>query len=76
MLNFDPRKPFYRILFFLLGSTVIGLSLTTFRNHDLFYENWWGGLVFAPIAIVFGLVIIFGAIFKPSIFGKHPATRN
>jgi len=32
--------------------------------------------VLATLAIVFGLVIIFGAIFKPSIFGKHPATRN
>jgi hypothetical protein len=70
MLNFDPRKPFYRALFVLIGIAVIASGLKPLWRGDSSYENWWGGLAFAPFAIIFGIVLIVGAIFKPNIFQK------
>jgi hypothetical protein len=68
MLDFDPRKPFYRALFVLVGLVFIGFGLAVLWRGRVTYENWWGGLVFAPFAILFGLVFALGALFKPSIF--------
>jgi len=70
MLNFDPRRPFYRSLFMLVGIMFIGLGITVLRHGAVTYRNWWGGLVFAPFVIVFGVIFVVGAIFKPSIFGR------
>jgi hypothetical protein len=35
-------------------------------RRDLFYTNWFGGLVFAPLAIVGGIFTVFCAAFRPS----------
>jgi len=43
---------------------VLGLH-PILSSGSLNYHNWFGGLVFAPFAIVFGLIIILAAIFKP-----------
>ena len=32
------------------------------------YYNWWGGIVFAPFAIVIGSLGLLIATFKPSVF--------
>lgn len=58
MLDFDPRKPLYRVLFSVAGVAIIGVGVASLRRGDLFYENRWGGLVFAPLAIVFGIIFI------------------
>jgi hypothetical protein len=71
MLNFDPRKPFYRTLFLVIGAAIIGIGIAPLRHGDLSYENWWGGLGFAPFTIIFGIIIVLGAIFKPTIFGRQ-----
>ena len=73
MLNFDPSKPFYRTLFLVMGTAMIGFGIAPLRHGNLSYENWWGGLAFAPFAIIFGIIIVLGAIFKPAIFGKQPS---
>ena len=39
---------------------------------DLHYNNWFGELVFAPFAILFGVIIILSALFKPEILGRSP----
>jgi hypothetical protein len=54
-----------------VGATLIGFGLTPLRHGDPSYETWWGGLAFAPFAIIFGVIIILGAIFKPSIFARQ-----
>ena len=41
-------------------------------HGDLHYRNWYGELVFAPFAILLGLVIILSALFKPELLGKAP----
>ena len=68
MLNTDPKRSLNRIVFIALGIAAIGLGLAPLRHGHLFYENWWGGPVFGPVAILFGLLFVLGAIFKPDIF--------
>jgi formate-dependent nitrite reductase membrane component NrfD len=39
--------------------------LPSFTAAIFFATNWFGGLVFAPLAIVLGLLVIVFALFKP-----------
>jgi hypothetical protein len=69
MLNADPKRPLNRGILIIVGFIFIGAGLTTLRHGHLpFYQNWWGGMVFGPFAILFGVLFVLGAIFKPSIF--------
>jgi hypothetical protein len=68
MLKTDPKRSLNRTVFIALGIAAIGLGLAPLRHGHLFYENWWGGPVFGPVAILFGLLFVLGAIFKPDIF--------
>jgi hypothetical protein len=73
MLNFDPRRPIYRALFVVFGAVMVGLGLTPLRHGSVSYETWWGGLAFAPFAVIFGIIIVLGAVFKPAMFGRQPS---
>jgi hypothetical protein len=68
MLDSNPKRRLNRAVLIFLGLTAVGLGLASLRHGHLFYENWWGGLVFGPLAVLFGLLFILGAIFKPDIF--------
>jgi hypothetical protein len=71
MLNTDPKRPLARIVAVLAGLAIFGWGLrAVLWQHDLHYQNWFGELVFAPLAILFGLLTIFGALFKPEILGR------
>ena len=73
MLDTDPKRPLIRIVAGLAGLSVLGwgIAAVLWRN-DLHYKNWFGELVFAPFAILFGLLIILCAVFKPEPLGKAP----
>jgi hypothetical protein len=67
MLNTDPQGFLYRFIAFLAGLAMISLGVVpTVRHHQLFYANWFGELVFTPIAILFGIFTIGCALSKPS----------
>jgi hypothetical protein len=68
MLNPNPKRPFNRTVLIALGIAAIGLGVAPLFHGHLFYQNWWGGMVFGPLAIIFGVLFILGAIFKPDIF--------
>jgi uncharacterized membrane protein len=68
MWNVNPTKPVFRVLFVFFGITLLAFGLAALKTPLLSRRNWWGGLVFGPFAIIFGLVFILGALFKPSIF--------
>jgi hypothetical protein len=66
MLNTEPRSPFYRIIAGLAGLAMVSHGIAPMLNRgDIFYTNWFGGLIFSPLAIVFGLFTIGCAVFKP-----------
>jgi hypothetical protein len=70
MLNPDPKRPLLRIVAIFAGLVVFGWGLRAVTLHsDLHYTNWFGESVFGPFAILFGVLIIFGALFKPEILG-------
>jgi len=68
MLNPDPKRPLNRIIFIAFGVAAIGFGLAPLRHGHLFYQNWWGGMEFGPLAILFGVLFILGAIFRPDVF--------
>jgi hypothetical protein len=59
MLNTQPPPPLTRIVAGLTGLAMICLALAPLlRRGDLFYANWFGGIVFAPFAILPGVFSI------------------
>jgi len=66
MLNVDPRGPVYRGVAAIAGLCMIGLGLRPILlNGDLNYHNWFGGLVFAPLATLCGVCVLLAALLKP-----------
>jgi hypothetical protein len=66
MLNTEPRRPLPRIVSALAGLAMICLGAAPLvRRGDMFYTNWFDGLVFAPFAIIFGVFTVGCALFKP-----------
>ena len=66
MLNTDPHSFLYRLVAVVAGLAIIGFGLgPLLRGGDLFSTNWFGGLVFGPLAILLGLIVIGFALFKP-----------
>jgi hypothetical protein len=67
MLNTEPRRPLTRVVAGLAGLAMVGFGIGALvRRADIFYTNWFGGLVFAPLAILLGVFTIGCAVFKPS----------
>jgi len=44
-------------------------------SGSLDYRNWFGGLVFAPLAVIFGLLVILAALFKPQFLQTTRKSR-
>ena len=73
MFSSDPKSPLIRIVATLAGLTLLGWGVSAILvRGDLQYKNWFGELVFAPFAVLFGLVIILSALFKPEMLGRSP----
>jgi hypothetical protein len=59
MLSTDPQRPLPRIVAGLAGLAMISLGVAPIlKRGDIFYTNWFGELVFSPLAIIFGLFTI------------------
>lgn len=66
MLNTDPHGFLYRVVAVLAGLAIIGFGVgPLLRSGDLFGTNWFGELVFGPVAILLGLIVVGFALFKP-----------
>jgi hypothetical protein len=73
MINTDPKRPLARVVAGVVGLAVFGWGFGAIVwRGDLHYNNWFGELVFAPFAILFGVIIILSALFKPEILGRSP----
>jgi len=77
MLNTDPRGFLYRLVAVVAGFTIAGFGLAPFlKRGDLFSTNWFGELVFAPLAILLGLVVVAFALFKPDWLAVERVERK
>jgi hypothetical protein len=77
MLNVDPKGMLNRSVAAFIGVCAIGSGLHAIVvNNDFNYTNWFGGLVFAPVAILLGGVVLFGALFKPEILGRRMSRKK
>jgi len=66
MLNPDPNSVLSRSVAVMAGLAIIGFGLAPLlHGGDLFGTNWFGELVFAPLAIALGLIVVAFALFKP-----------
>jgi len=55
MFSSDPKTPLYRTVVLIAGLAALGLGFAPILRHgDLFYKNWFGELVFSPLAIILG----------------------
>jgi hypothetical protein len=57
-----------RIGFGIISLLIVILGAGTLFQGHLQYSNWWGGIVFAPFAIIVGLSCLFIAAFRPKFF--------
>ena len=77
MLNADPHSFLYRSVAFVAGVSVLGIgAMRLLRYNDVVYANWFGQLVFAPLAILLGLFVALCAVFKPDWLDRRPAQRT
>jgi len=77
MLNTEPRRPVTRIVAGCAGMSMIVFGLgSLLRRGDFFYTNWFGGLVFGPLAILLGAFIVGCAVFKPSWLAASRDTNH
>jgi len=74
MLDNKKREIFGKIVlsFFALLLILFGV-LHLFRG-EMNYPNYWGGVVFAPIAILFGCLLLFVVLFKWKSIEKSDTT--
>jgi hypothetical protein len=64
MIRGPQQKRYLRVLCGVFGVAVFFLGLRPILTGQYSYENWFGGLVFVPVAIIAGGVMILGAIFN------------
>jgi len=58
------KNIFLRAGAILIALAVLSTGLRHLLKGNTSYQNWWGGLVFAPLTIVGGLLLLFIVIFK------------
>ena len=63
-------KKFSRLMFGFLAVILIALGASVLNKKQLYYTNYWGGAVFAPVAIFGGIMILFIVIFKWKKMGE------
>ena len=66
-----------RAMMFLLGFSLLGAGLRAFSRDRLFYANYWGGAVFAPVSIVLGAAILVLLVVKwNTLTAKGPVLKG
>jgi uncharacterized membrane protein YcjF (UPF0283 family) len=48
----------------LIALAVIATGIRPLLKGDYFYKNWWGGLVFGPVTVIGGLLLLYVVIFR------------
>jgi hypothetical protein len=64
------RDRYNKIAFIVLGLILIFQGAAGIMGNRWTYSNYWGGGVFAPFAILMGVLFIYIAIFRYDAFKK------
>ena len=76
-MNTDPHGFLYRIVALIAGLVIIGFGAAPLlHSGDLFSTNWFGELVFAPLGIVLGVMVVAFALFKPEWLAAKRIVRK
>lgn len=54
----------------------IGLAMAKIATGNLLYSNYWGGLVFAPLVLVGGLVFLAAVLFRWRKLQQRPGDKK
>ena len=66
-----------RIAFALVCFLILTLGVGTLFQGNIGYRNWWGGVVFAPFAVLIGALGLFVAGVRPRLFsGTDTKTKS
>ena len=64
-MNDTSRRKANRMAIVIAGSVLILTGILSIITGQLHYLNYWGGLVFAPVAILAGSLAIYIAVYRP-----------
>jgi len=64
MLSEKKRERYAIIFISFFAIVLIIIGIASLYSVELNYSNYWGGVVFAPIAIIVALITLFIIIFK------------
>jgi hypothetical protein len=65
-----------RIAVALICLLILVLGVGTLFQGNIGYRNWWGGVVFAPFAIIVGGLGLFVAGFRPKFFSSTAKKKS
>ena len=65
-----------RAILALISLVIVMFGAATLFNGKIDYYNLWGGIVFAPIAIIIGSLGLIIAALKPKIFAQPPKKKS
>ncbi len=65
-----------RTILALISFLVVMLGTATLFHGKLEYYNWWGGMIFAPFAIVIGSLGLAIAVSKPNVFEETAKKKS
>jgi hypothetical protein len=63
-------KKNHRIGLAFVGALVLCFGLGSLSRGGLLYANWWGGVVFAPFAVILGLIAL-----GIAIYGRYASVK-
>ena len=66
----------FRLFFGIWGFLLVFIGMVHFLKGETDYQNFWGGLVFSPIAIIVGLILIYIIIFRWQSFLQTPGNKS
>ena len=76
MFNPDLNSPLNRTIFVILGLLLVGFGIAGLQHIGFGYHNWWGGIVFGPFAIAFGVLFIAAMLKLGSLARKQDSSSH
>jgi hypothetical protein len=64
------------VVFGVISFVIVLFGVGHLLRGQLGYQNWWGGFVFAPLAIMIGIAGLLIAGFSPKVFLRKKKKRG